>query len=346
MTATHDPAEHAAAMRARLRAVPEPILARPAALDDAVALSLSYLESPAAHASIATDSYWPKWDSPWWHMLVIYELGHADRIPLAIRRAMIAAVGALPIQIFPISEHDSPPGTDPYRDSSCHCAIGSLYQVLAAAGHDVEQELPLTRRWFVRYQMADGGLNCDATAYLVRDECASSMVATVPSLEAMLTDDPSRWSPERIGCIDRAAECLLARQLSRGSASVHNAEERAREPLWRQLCFPRLYFYDVLRGLAVVARWAELRGRKLPAAPLTDVIDHLIATSPDGVVRIGRRSFSGTPTMARAPDGSWQRGRPATMFRLLDQVSQIGEPSVALTEQWTVTRRRLIAVLD
>ena len=56
-----------------------------------------------------------------------------------------------------------PGGADPHRDVSCHCALGSIHQVLAACGVDVDRALPWIRPWFVRYQMADGGLNCDPT---------------------------------------------------------------------------------------------------------------------------------------------------------------------------------------
>ena len=59
-------------------------------------------------------------------------------------------------------------------------------QVLAACGVDVERALPWVKPWFVRYQMADGGLNCDETAYPSTDECPSSMVGTVAPFEAML----------------------------------------------------------------------------------------------------------------------------------------------------------------
>ena len=40
-----------------------------------------------------------------------------------------------------------------------------MFQVLAASGIDVERALPWIKPWFVRYQMADGGLNCDEAAY-------------------------------------------------------------------------------------------------------------------------------------------------------------------------------------
>ena len=54
----------------------------------------------------------------------------------------------------------------------------SSKQIIAACGVEVDRALPWARPWFVRYQMSDGGLNCDSDAYLVTDECPSSMVGT------------------------------------------------------------------------------------------------------------------------------------------------------------------------
>ena len=78
---------------------------------------------------------------------------------------------AFPLKIFPIEPGELPPGASPQRDVLCHCALGSMVQILSACGRDVDRELPWIKPWFVRYQMADGGLNCDDTAYRQRDEC-------------------------------------------------------------------------------------------------------------------------------------------------------------------------------
>src|SRR5262249_2697179 len=156
-------------------------------------------------------------------------------------------------------------GADVGPDSMCHCALGSIYQVLTACGVDVDAALPWIKPWFVRYQMADGGLNCDSTAYLVEDECPRSMVGTVAPCEAMLL---SRGTPEQEAFVERAARFLMERRLMLGSATVHNAEERAAQVLWLAPCFPRFYFYDVLRGLTALARWAERSGRTIPLAAI------------------------------------------------------------------------------
>src|SRR5690349_16334589 len=75
-----------------------------------------------------------------------------------------------------------------------------------------------------------------------------------------------------------------------------NAEERDAAPAWLLPTFPRLYFYDVLRGLAALARWAELVGVAPPVAAIAPVVEHLVARYPDGVVRVERRAYDGKTT--------------------------------------------------
>lgn len=324
-----------AELQRMLARLPDP---EPAPIEDElIAASVRYLGSDAAARSIEADTYWPKWDSPWWHMLLLYELGEARRIPPRIVALMVDGLDALPLHIFPIHPSDSPPGTDPHRDSSCHCALGSIHQVLTACGVDVAARLPWIEPWFPRYQMADGGASCDAAAYL-SGECASSMVAAIAPFEAMLARGPSDF-------VERAAAFLVERRLTHGSPSRHNAEERDAAPRWLLPCFPRFYFYDVLRGLAALVRWAEAGGRTLPLDAVSGAAAHLAAAFPDGVVRLGRRAYDGVPTMA-LEGGTWVRGRPASTFPLLEATSAIGRPCPTLTRQWSAARRGLLRLAD
>jgi len=311
-------------------------------LEAAIADSVGFLGSDAALRSIEADTYWPKWDSPWWHMLLLHELGEARRIPDRAIAKMIDGLNALPVKIFPIRPEDAP-GADLSRDSSCHCALGNIYQVLTACGVDVAAALPWIEPWFVRYQMADGGLNCDSTAYLVEHECPSSMVGTVAPFEAMLL---GRWTAEQQAFLERAAGFLIERELRLGSPTAHNAEEREVQNVWLAPCFPRFYFYDVLRGLAALVRWAERSGRAIPRRAVARVVAHLVEAFPDGVVRIQREGVARCPTTrARTAAGTWER-QPTSRFALLDAASAIGRPSAALTRQWSATRRGLLALLD
>ncbi|HEU0032256.1 MAG TPA: hypothetical protein VFQ53_16590 [Kofleriaceae bacterium] len=310
-----------------------------AAAVDAAAVegSAGYLASDAALDSIEADPYWPKWDSPWWHMVLLFELGEARRIPSAIVDAMVRRLDAMPLHSFPIRPEDSPPGIDPDRDSSCHCALGCMHQVLTACGVDVAAALPWVEPWFARYQMADGGLNCDASAYLVEDECASSMVGTIAAFEAMSARGATPF-------VDRAAQFLIERELMRGSSSRHNAEERAAAPAWLEPCFPRFYFYDVLRGLHALVQWAVRFERVLPVDAVAGVVAHLARRYPDGVVRIRRRAFANKRTLARV-DGAWVR-QPATIGPGLEAVSEPGRVSPILTTQWAAARRGLRELID
>lgn len=333
-------------LRRRLTAVPEPDVPPPAAVAPAIAESIRYLGSDDAQRSIEADVYWPKWSAPWWHMLLLLEIGEARRIPERAVTGMIDGLRAFPIKIFPVAPDDVPPGTDLRRDILCHCALGSVFQVLAACGCDVDRELPWIKPWFVRYQMTDGGLSCDETAYCQSHECPSSMVGTIAPFEAMLLGDPRGWTPEHARFVERGAAFLIERRLMRGSQTVHNAEERQREGAWLRPCFPRFYLYDVLRGVGALVRWAELTERPVPLRALSGVVEHLLAAFPDGVVRIERRAYDGVGTLVQSATGAWPKQPEAFRPPLLEATSELGHASPYATRQWSAARRALVALID
>ena len=323
---------------AQLAAIPDPPAIRTEAIERGIADSVVYLGSDAAQRSIELDPYWPKWHSPWWHMVLLHELGEARQIPARASAAMVASIDRL-LHIFPIHPGEAP-GADRYRDLSCHCALGTMSPVLAACGINVDRALPWVKPWFVRYQMADGGLNCDDSAYLQTSECPSSMVATVAALEAMLLGEVN--SSEQRGFVDRAAHCLIDRALVHGSQTVHNAEERDAEVAWRSLAFPRFYFYDLLRGLAALVRWAEVRAQPLPQVAISRVVAALVERSPDGVMRVERHAHAGCMSILPTADRSPSPRASASTFPLLAAVSVVGERSEALTRQWSMARAGLL----
>ena len=65
--------------------------------------SLRYLSSDRALASVDADVYWPKWDSPWWHLSLLYELGEIKRAPAPVIHEMVRALAASPTAIHCIS---------------------------------------------------------------------------------------------------------------------------------------------------------------------------------------------------------------------------------------------------
>ena len=111
-------------------------------------------------------------------------------------------------------------------------------------------------------------------------------------------------------------------------------------------CRPRFYHYDVVRGLGELVRWAEASERAIPRNAVAPVIDHLIATFPDGMIRIRRRSFERATTRLRTADGTWIRSQPTSSFPLLEATSVIGAACPYSTREWSAARRGLLRLLE
>lgn len=309
-------------------------------LDALVRDTAAALAAPSTLDSLARDPYWPKWEGGWWQMLLLWELGCARAIPRAAADALADSLDRNCMHEFPLRVEDVPAGRDPIRGVPCHCQLGTVYQVLHACGVDVDARLPWLRPWFLRYQLPDGGLNCDEAVYL-RERPRSSIVSTLPPLEAILHCTPRDFTPEEARFLDRGAEYLLARRLwrslSKGGAVIDES--------WGRLTFPRYYLYDLLRGLAFLARWAEVRGRALPREATAEAVAAIERASlPDGTLAPGRRAVDGTKTLRRDARGEWQKGQPAGSFPLLDVVGAPGVSSPWLTREWDVTRGRLASM--
>lgn len=303
--------------------------------------SINYLNSDQALKDVTRDAYWPKWDSPWWHMLLLHEMGKTELIPEALIKRYIETLNRYPIKIFPIHQEDMPEGVDPYRGTPCHCQVGNVYQVLAAWGVNVDKEVPWIRPWFLRYQMNDGGFNCDNDAYLVKDEVPSSMVGTIAIFEAVLFFTPREWTPEEKMFLDKGAQFLIERKLMLGSQTKHNAAEQKSAKDWLKPCFPRFYLYDVLRGLNALLLWSEKTQNTIPSEAISDVVSHLENHFPDGNIINERHSYEGAGTLLPIEAGEWKWQKSAMFFPLLTKLSAIGEVSPFLTKQWQEAKERL-----
>jgi hypothetical protein len=303
--------------------------------------SVTYLNSEQALKDIVADPYWPKWNSPWWHMLLLYEMGETSRIPRPIIDNYIVALNRMPLKIFPIYQNEMPEGVDPYRESPCHCQLGNAYQVLAKWGVDVDDRLPWLRPWFLKYQMSDGGLNCDNGAYLVQGEAPSSMVGTIAAFEAILYYTKRAWTAEEKSFLDKGAQFLMKRKLMLGSDTEYNASERKSAAEWTKLCFPRFYFYDVLRGLNALLAWSEKTGQEVPAESIKDVVAMLKKKAAGEMLRNERHSYDGVETILPTPAGEWIRRQPATFFPLLESISVLGEESPFLSKQWLLAKTQI-----
>ncbi|NLI75960.1 MAG: hypothetical protein GX442_05890 [Candidatus Riflebacteria bacterium] len=300
------------------------------ALEDAVADSVAWLASPAVAASLARDAYWPKWHSPWWHIVLLWEMGLTDRIPRPALQALFDRVRAQYLDRFPFRVEDVPAGTDPLLGILCHCALGTLYQVFFCAGFDVDADWPWARPWLLRYQLPDGGLNCDEAAYL-KAAPKSSIVSTLPCLEAVLHATPRPFTPAERAFLDRGAAYLIAHRLFRSASHP----DRIIDESWKQLCFPRFYEYDVLRGLAFLKDWAARTGQALPTGALTEA-ETIVRAALDpasGEPVIGRSWHPAARTHILSDTGKIIGKEPASTFPLLERVRQPGQRAPWLAAQ-------------
>jgi len=305
---------------------------------DAIEEVILCLNSEAALTSIEEDPYWPKWNSPWWWITLLWEMGLTKRIPRKVLDKFANAINTHYLHLFPVRQEEFPPGIDVYRHIICHCALGTAMQILKASDFEVYSFIPWAREWFLRYQLPDGGLNCDESVY-TKETPHSSVVSTLPALEATLACAGDTLTHEEEVFVDRGAKYLLDRKLWRsvsGNGSIIRQE-------WRLPCFPRFYHYDLMRGLRYLIHWARIRKVPLPSEAIEESIGLIEKQmGSDGSISPDRRCFE--ESLTRGPDetGSWNAWLPAQSFALLDRVSDPGRPSLFLTREWQEILSELI----
>lgn len=293
--------------------------------------SIDYLNSPEALRSIEQDPYWPKWNSSWWHMVLLHEMGRPDLIPRKAAEALLLAMSKKYPAIY--LEKDFPAGTDPFRDVSCFCAMGTMRLVMESLGLPFHGHLPWVRDWIIQYALPDGGLNCHPH-YFAHPEPASSMVATVSVLESIIFSKLQPNSAE-MRFVEKGIENLLTRELRLAYPGHHsNLEEKEDESDWLKLSFPRFYFYDILRGLNVVTAYSQRFKKTIPQDKIRWVQEYLHTKFPDGNLRIGRQAWKPVRTLKQNDSGEWNFPFPSEPFSLLEKVSRLGDISPALSRQW------------
>lgn len=296
--------------------------------------TIQYLNSDEALKSVEADPYWPKWNSPWWHMHLLWEMGESRQIPARLVASYVDRFQKYPLKTFPFFPGPHmPEGTENGRLILCHCQLGTFYQVMYACGVNVDRDIPWIRDWFFKYQMQDGGYSCDNSAYLVKNECPSSMVGTISVFEALLYTRDT-WSVDERLALDKMAQFMIDRRLTLGSSTAHNADERISALDWPKLTFPRFYFYDVLRGLEALLVWSKKTGSILPRESYQHVVDYMKKEFSTGEVTIGRKAIGDWPTRVQMPSGEWVKNQPAAVFPLFEALSQVDETSPYLSKRW------------
>lgn len=298
-------------------------------LEKPISESIEYLASDAASESMKIDPYWPKWNSPWWHMTLLYEIGLAKRIPYKALELLEKGLDDY-LHFFPATEAEVPEGRDPIADVVCQCALGTAHRILLAADVPIDRKQPWIREWFSKYQLSDGGYNCDEAAY-AKPNGKSSMISTIHIMESFLAHADDLTEKE-IACLDRSAEYLLDRKLLRSLSKA----DKIIDPNWVMLTFPRFYEIDILRTFQCIIEWSLFRKKPLPFSQVEEVFDILSEKANRNLnqLSIEREYYSSITTRIRNADGSWQNKQPVTKFPLLVSLGQIDKPSPFLTKSW------------
>lgn len=287
----------------------------------------AYLSSPEALLSIERDPYWPKWNSPWWHMSLLFEMGLAKEIPKITVAKMVEVLKTHYLPVFPIRAEEVPAGTDPFRQIACLCAVGNMYQVLFHAGVDVDTELPWMRQWFSKYQLPDGGLNCDEAVY-VKPVPKSSIVTTIACLEAVFFCRHRDLTAEETEFLNRGARYLLKQRLFRKASTGEVIDQN-----WLEIRFPRFYEYDFLRGYYFLAKWREHSGFSIPADLENEVQELVSRQMTEKGIQLKRYNLFDKRSYNPDSDGQWTWGT-ASEIELMKAVSAEGMICEPLTKKW------------
>jgi hypothetical protein len=288
------------------------------------------LQKPASFDSIRRDPYWHKWDSPWWKISLIAEIGYAEQIPHKTLDFLAEKINSQYLTYFPIKESELPQGCDPYRDILCHCAYGNIFRIFYLAGYDPDKVFPDARKWFFKYQLPDGGLNCDESSY-TKDNPSSSFLSTLPPLEAVLFCTKRKFTDEEQSFLEKGNQYLIRRKIFK---SIRKGMSAA-SPQFFQLLFPRFYEYDILRGLHFVVRYALAFQKPVPVSAIIEAAEIIDGKIDElGLLHIERSIFTGSSTIMQMDSGKWEKVKPAPVFPLLEKAGAVGSPSVFLTKQW------------
>lgn len=296
-------------------------------ITEAIEKSRKYLASPEALQSIERDPYWPKWDSPWWHMHLLYEMGLAEKIPAVTVSKMVEVLKTHYLPIFPIHAEEIPAGTDPYRQVACLCAVANMYQILFHCGVDLDRELPWMRPWFFKYQLPDGGHNCDEKTY-TKPTPKSSIVTTIACLEAVLFCRKGDLTDEERIFLDKGAHYLLRQKLFR---KVSTGEVIDKD--WLEIRFPRFYEYDFFRGFYFLRKWQQQSGFSIPedlAKEAESMIEKQLTAEG---IQLRRYNLFENRSYNPSPSGVWSMGQ-AQEFDLMKSVSFDGSICQPLTKKW------------
>ncbi len=198
----------------------------------------------------AEDVYWPKWSATVWQLILLAEMGMPSSHP-AVR------IGCeYFLKIMDSQDRSWPPRNYPdsdvqgqltlYRSVWEPCVTGNMARTLTLFGFGEDPRVREMYDWLVRYQLPDGGWNCESGPW-GKEVHHSSFMSTVEPLWAFSALDQQHWPKGGREAMERGAEFMLMHRLYKSDRTGKVINEE-----WTKLHFPMFYFYDILHGLRIL----------------------------------------------------------------------------------------------
>jgi hypothetical protein len=227
------------------------------------------LADDQAKMMIERDVYWPKWDSPWWYFQLLEETERLEDVPVETFKELLMVADRQFIHYFPVEDDEFPENLNPYTEIMDFCSLGSLMRLSARLDFDPFAWLPWAKKWINKYQLTDGGYNCDETAH--SGSRKSSIISTTIMLEGMLAYVKNFENYHELGeNIEKAVSYLLKHHIY-----LNSKGEKIEGTDWEKIIFPRFCEYDFSRGLEAVLDFVLISGKKVRRRNLEKAISLL-----------------------------------------------------------------------
>ncbi len=250
------------------------------------------IQSEKALLMIERDVYWPKWDSPWWYILLLEETGRLAEVPVEAFKELLTCADRQYLKVFPVREEDVDGPVNGHTEVMCFCFLGGLMKVASKLDFDVFAHVPWAKNWLSRYQLPDGGYNCDESAYTGSGK--SSLISTTVVLEGMIeyakfTKDVESHAAN----MQKAVSYLLKHQVYMSTTGKEIPDTN-----WNKIIFPRFYEYDFSRGLEAIFDFLLLTGKKVRGVAIERALAMLRQKTDSGLAHSEKQWLSEEKTVS------------------------------------------------
>jgi hypothetical protein len=172
--------------------------------------------------------YTPKYISTNWNLLALSDLGATRSIP-AVRSSCELWMARSPLKGGGVGGFS--------KGNGHHCYTGNMARALIRFGYGDDPRVRKALEWLVKTAHPRGGWTC----WSFGDGPATGRTLDAwEGLSAFAAYPRSKWTEAMKGCVDRAADYYLSRELH---------QQGAKYKPWYRFHWPVHYYYDLLVGL-------------------------------------------------------------------------------------------------